>query len=204
MGSSHHGFCVMRDGPGAGDLPPAQVSVLCRGHPGTSQGLSTPALASVLSERGARQASLINEETGLGRSVTARPRPVAGKGAPWTPPDTPQDTPRNTPQDTPGPCMSSVGHFLWCSWPRLRRRRCERRRRGPAGLRRQERRSRPPLGGGGRGGLLPLGFVFTICKDLEEEMVTHCSILAGESHGQRSLAGYSPPGRKELDMTKVT
>ena len=27
---------------------------------------------------------------------------------------------------------------------------------------------------------------------LEEEMATHSSILAGKSHGQRSLAGYSP------------
>ena len=27
---------------------------------------------------------------------------------------------------------------------------------------------------------------------LEEGMVTHSSILAGESHGHRSLAGYSP------------
>ena len=27
---------------------------------------------------------------------------------------------------------------------------------------------------------------------LEEEMATHYSILAGEFHGQRSLAGYSP------------
>ena len=27
---------------------------------------------------------------------------------------------------------------------------------------------------------------------LEEEMATHCSILVGESHGQRSPAGYSP------------
>ena len=26
--------------------------------------------------------------------------------------------------------------------------------------------------------------------------------MSGESHGQRSLAGYSPWGRKELDMTK--
>ena len=26
--------------------------------------------------------------------------------------------------------------------------------------------------------------------------------LSGESHGQRSLAGYSPWGRKELDMTE--
>ena len=28
--------------------------------------------------------------------------------------------------------------------------------------------------------------------------------LSGESHGQRSLKGYSPWGPKELDMTKVT
>ena len=27
---------------------------------------------------------------------------------------------------------------------------------------------------------------------LEEGMATHSSILPGESHGQRSLAGYSP------------
>ena len=27
---------------------------------------------------------------------------------------------------------------------------------------------------------------------LEKDMATHSSILAGESHGQRSLAGYSP------------
>ena len=28
--------------------------------------------------------------------------------------------------------------------------------------------------------------------------------LPGESHGQRSLAGYGPYGREELDRTKVT
>ena len=28
--------------------------------------------------------------------------------------------------------------------------------------------------------------------------------LPGEPHGQRSLVGYSPQGRKELDMTEVT
>ena len=33
---------------------------------------------------------------------------------------------------------------------------------------------------------------------LDEGMATHSSILAGESQGQRSLAGYSPRGRKEL------
>ena len=27
-------------------------------------------------------------------------------------------------------------------------------------------------------------------------------ILPGESHGQRSLAGYGPWGRKQLDMTE--
>ena len=32
---------------------------------------------------------------------------------------------------------------------------------------------------------------------LEEEMATHSNILAGNSHGQRSLAGYSPWGHKE-------
>ena len=30
-------------------------------------------------------------------------------------------------------------------------------------------------------------------------MATHCSILAGESHGQRSLVGYSPWGHKESE-----
>ena len=29
-------------------------------------------------------------------------------------------------------------------------------------------------------------------------------LLSGESIGQRSLAGYSPWGRKELDTTKAT
>ena len=37
---------------------------------------------------------------------------------------------------------------------------------------------------------------------LEKGMVTHFSIPAGESHGQRSLEGYSPWGHEELDMTK--
>ena len=35
-------------------------------------------------------------------------------------------------------------------------------------------------------------------------MATHSSILPGESHGQRNLAGYSPLGHKESDMTEVT
>ena len=33
-------------------------------------------------------------------------------------------------------------------------------------------------------------------------MTTHPSILAWESHGQRSLAGYSPRGCKEPDVTE--
>ena len=39
---------------------------------------------------------------------------------------------------------------------------------------------------------------------LEKEMATHSNILAWESHGQRSLVGYSPWGHKELDMTEAT
>ena len=35
-------------------------------------------------------------------------------------------------------------------------------------------------------------------------MATYSNILPGESHGQRSLAGYSPWGHKELDMTEHT
>ena len=37
---------------------------------------------------------------------------------------------------------------------------------------------------------------------LEKEMVIHSSILPRESHGQRSLAGYSPWGCKESDKTE--
>ena len=37
---------------------------------------------------------------------------------------------------------------------------------------------------------------------LEEEMATHSSILAGKSHGHRSLAGYSPWGRTVSDTTE--
>ena len=39
---------------------------------------------------------------------------------------------------------------------------------------------------------------------LEEGTATHSSILAGESRGQRSLAGYSPKGHKESDTTEAT
>ena len=37
---------------------------------------------------------------------------------------------------------------------------------------------------------------------LEEEMATHSSMIVVKSHGQSSLVGYSPWGRKELDMTE--
>ena len=44
-----------------------------------------------------------------------------------------------------------------------------------------------------------------VWKDpLEKEMATHSSILAWGIHGQRSLAGYSPWGQKEVNMTEVT
>ena len=39
---------------------------------------------------------------------------------------------------------------------------------------------------------------------LEKGMVTPPVFLPGEFHGQRSLAGYSPWGCKELDTTEVT
>ena len=38
---------------------------------------------------------------------------------------------------------------------------------------------------------------------LEKGMATPV-FLPGESHGQRSLEGYSPQGRKESDRIKVT
>ena len=37
---------------------------------------------------------------------------------------------------------------------------------------------------------------------LEEEIAAHSCIVPEKSHGQRSLAGYSPMGCKELDMTE--
>ena len=39
---------------------------------------------------------------------------------------------------------------------------------------------------------------------LEEGVATHSSILAWRIPRQRSLVGYSPQGRKELDTTEVT
>ena len=37
---------------------------------------------------------------------------------------------------------------------------------------------------------------------LEKEMATHSSTLAWKIHGQRSLLGYSPWGRKESDTAE--
>ena len=39
---------------------------------------------------------------------------------------------------------------------------------------------------------------------LVEDTATHSVFLPGESHGQRSLAGYSPWGHKELDTAEDT
>ena len=39
---------------------------------------------------------------------------------------------------------------------------------------------------------------------LEKEMATHSSILAWEIHGQRSLVGYSPWGRKRVGQDLET
>ena len=41
-------------------------------------------------------------------------------------------------------------------------------------------------------------------EPLEEEMQPTPVLLPGKSHGQRSLAGYSPGGCKELDGTDRT
>ena len=39
---------------------------------------------------------------------------------------------------------------------------------------------------------------------MKEGMATHSSILFKPPHGQRGLVGYSPQGRKQLDMTEAT
>ena len=54
--------------------------------------------------------------------------------------------------------------------------------------------------GWGRGGGPSLGQE----DPLEGDMAKTSILLLGESHGQRCLAGYSPKGCKELDMTEVT
>ena len=61
---------------------------------------------------------------------------------------------------------------------------CRRRGRGPAS---SAADAAPPLGREGA---------------LEEELAPPLVLLPGESHGQRSLVGYSPWGRKESDRTE--
>ena len=43
-----------------------------------------------------------------------------------------------------------------------------------------------------------------VTKSLGWEWLPTPVFLPGESHGQRSQAGYIPLGRKESDMTEVT
>ena len=47
-------------------------------------------------------------------------------------------------------------------------------------------------------------WVRSLCQEdpLEKEMATHSSTLAWKIHRQRSMVGYSPWGRKELDLTE--
>ena len=49
-----------------------------------------------------------------------------------------------------------------------------------------------------------LGSIPGLGRSPEEEMAPTPVFLPGKSHGQRSLAGYSPWGLKELDMTEHT
>ena len=46
-----------------------------------------------------------------------------------------------------------------------------------------------------------LGSIPGLGRSCEKGMATHSSIPAGEFHGQRSLVGYIPWDRKELNMT---
>ena len=49
-----------------------------------------------------------------------------------------------------------------------------------------------------------LDLICGLGRSLGEEMATHSSILPGEFHGQRSLEGYSPWGRKRVGHDLVT
>ena len=49
-----------------------------------------------------------------------------------------------------------------------------------------------------------VGSILGLGRSLEEEWQPTLVFLPGESQGQRSLAGYSPQGLKELDMTEET
>ena len=54
-----------------------------------------------------------------------------------------------------------------------------------------------PRASAGDTGLIP-----RLGDPLEEDMATHSSILAGKSHGQRGLTGYSSWDHQESDMTE--
>ena len=47
-----------------------------------------------------------------------------------------------------------------------------------------------------------MGWIPGLKDPLEKEMTTDSSFLPGESHGQRSLVGYSPWACKELEITE--
>ena len=47
-----------------------------------------------------------------------------------------------------------------------------------------------------------LGLIPRLGRSLEEGMATIPVFLPGDLHGQRSLVGYSPWGRRESDMTE--
>ena len=47
-----------------------------------------------------------------------------------------------------------------------------------------------------------LGLILGVGRSPEEGKGYQSNFLAGEFHGQKSLEGYSPWGRKESDMTE--
>ena len=47
-----------------------------------------------------------------------------------------------------------------------------------------------------------LGLIPRLGRSLEEGMATIPVFLPGDPHGQRSLVGYSPWGRRESDTTE--
>ena len=57
---------------------------------------------------------------------------------------------------------------------------------------------------GSAGTRRPVGITLKFCYRYIRRRQCHPTpvLLPGESHGQRSLAGYSPWGHKELDMTE--
>ena len=63
----------------------------------------------------------------------------------------------------------------------------------------------PPIGGPLRGNVRDADSICGSGEDpLEEGMAPTLEFLPGEPHGQRSLAGYSAYGHKELVRTEAT